>query len=129
MQAKALGDDIIQGVARNYTISDVKWVVPISPDRNDTVMGTIQDVVRHLENVAPDIAKANFPSDLSPESTSVPVPFDGALVKTTASSKIECDVAEKKAWTTAIMVGIQHLSLVWGTPGNTAVCPYTSLRV
>ncbi|KAG6360965.1 hypothetical protein INS49_012033 [Diaporthe citri] len=38
----------------NYSIVDLEWIVPISPYRNDTVIGTIQDVANHLAIVDPE---------------------------------------------------------------------------
>jgi hypothetical protein len=37
----------------NATIVDLKWIVPVSPYRNSTVVGTVQDVANHLKIVDP----------------------------------------------------------------------------
>lgn len=38
----------------NHSIVDLEWIVPITPDRNDTVIGTIEDVAKHLAMVDPE---------------------------------------------------------------------------
>ncbi|POS77745.1 hypothetical protein DHEL01_v203863 [Diaporthe helianthi] len=51
--ALPVNDDTFNPLA-NATIVDIKWIVPISANRTDTVFGTIEDVARHLSVVAPE---------------------------------------------------------------------------
>lgn len=54
MLLKAPVSDDLDDPLANYTIVDLEWIVPINPGRNDTVVGTIQDVAKHLATVDPE---------------------------------------------------------------------------
>ncbi|KAG6362894.1 hypothetical protein INS49_007989 [Diaporthe citri] len=119
LAAPTFANDIMEGPTGNYTMADVKWEVPISPDRTDTVTGTVEDVTRHLQVLAPEILQAINTSAPGLEApTSDPVPFGGALVKTPAPNEVKCEVFNFRADAQAIHSGILYLSKLSGKPSN-----------
>ncbi|KAI7777069.1 hypothetical protein LA080_004032 [Diaporthe eres] len=118
LAAPTRAEDTIRGLPGNYTMVDIQWEVPISADRTDTVTGTIEDVIRHLEFVAPDILDSQHVPTPGLEPTSVPVPFDGALVKTPDPSKVSCDPYGAGGTKDNYSDGIRYLKTVPGKPTN-----------
>lgn len=108
---------------------DIQWEVPISADRTDTVTGTIEDVIRHLEFVAPEILDAQHAPAPGLEPTSVPVPFNGALVKTPDPSKVSCDPYGAGGTKDNYSDGIRYLKAVSGKPTNGGVRSLHFLRI
>lgn len=105
---------------------DTKWEVPISADRTDAVTGTVQDVIRHLEVVAPETLEANNVSLAGPgtEPTDVPLPFHGPLVKTPAPKDVNCKILQTPAYARDIKDGIKYLK---GLSGKASIDPVRPL--
>lgn len=117
----------MQGPLGNSTITTITWEVPITPGRTDTVTGTVEDVIRHLEAVAPEILpEASITSVPGLEPASVPTPFDGALAKRATPSNVLCDELLTYAGREAIKDGYYHLMGLDGSPENGPVS-HTSL--
>lgn len=106
----------------NATIVDLKWIVPISPDRNDTVIGTIQDVAKHLSIVDPEgFAAINESIN---EAVAAPWPQRPAVSYSSNDdpgmydpTDYACGVYEWSANGLRIKEGIEYLRRVPGTPG------------
>jgi hypothetical protein len=106
----------------NASIVDIEWIVPISPDRNDTVIGTIQDVAKHLEMVDPE----RFAAVNKSINEAVAAPFPQRTAVSYSSSDdpgmydptdYACFVYDWSADGLRIKQGIQYLRKVPGTPG------------
>lgn len=115
---------------------DLEWIVPISPDRNDTVIGTIQDVANHLAIVDPEgfaainksineavIAPSSGLSSVSYSSNDV-LPAPGEYDPTDYT----CNPFKDLVSGTRIKYGVEYLRKVAGTPGSSPgpVCFNTS---
>ncbi|KAK2611386.1 hypothetical protein N8I77_004726 [Diaporthe amygdali] len=108
--------NVIQGLTANYTIEELQWDVPVSSGRNDTVTGTIQDVVRHLQAVAPErLAALNI-------STAEPIDvsslFNVPAIKTAKPSKVLCNIFDDQANGITIAQGMYYLRGIVGSPKN-----------
>lgn len=127
-QAPSVVKDTIQGPEGNYTLTDIKWEVPIGADRTETITGTIQDVIRHLEVVAPEILEANNISTTTADpSTDSPAPFDGTLsAKIARPDNVDCNAMATVAKSKRIMDGVRYLHGVSGKPKNDPVSPPTN---
>lgn len=121
-------DNIFGGPMSKYDITDIIWEVPINPERNITVVGTIEDVIHHLQQVAPEIAEAKFPSVPRSESTSVLLSSAGASINTPAPNKVTCGISDHTASFAQIMVGVRYLRLLRNGPGMGPVCHSSSLN-
>ncbi|KKY34102.1 hypothetical protein UCDDA912_g05910 [Diaporthe ampelina] len=109
LAAQALANDIVQGPAGTYTVVDIQWQVPINPGRTDTVVGTVEDVIRHLAVVAPEILGAKNILVPGPEPTDVPVPLAGPLVKTPQPTNLQCDLFQNGGKMLKFYDGIRYL--------------------
>lgn len=103
---------------------DLEWIVPITSDRNDTVIGTIQDVAKHLAMVDPEgFAAVNKSIN---EAIAAPLP-DRPTVSYSSSDDpgmydrayYGCGVYgdKRNADGNRIKDGISYLRKVQGTPG------------
>lgn len=117
-----LSDDFNNPLAK-YTIVDLEWNVPVSPDRNDTVIGTIQDVANHLATVDPE----GFPAVNNSIKEAVADPyFDHATASYRSSDSTEeykplelyCNIFQGSASGLRIKWGIEYLRKIIGTPGE-----------
>lgn len=122
-QAPSVVKDTIQGPDGKYTITDIKWEVPIGGNRTETITGTIQDVIRHLEVVAPETLEANNISTTTPEDpTDSPAPFEGTLsAKFAEPAAVDCNALGTVAPSKRIMEGVGYLHKVSGKPKNDPV--------
>lgn len=110
---------MIEGPTRNYTTTDIEWVIPIGDGRNFTASGTVEDVIRQLEIVAPEALKAGNVSTpgSEPDPASVSATSDAVLTKRDPlyPFNILCDnfgMVEKRH----LKQGIEHLRRVNGMP-------------
>lgn len=105
--------------------------MPIGGDRTETVTGTIEDVIRHLEVVAPEILEANNMSTATPEDhTDGPAPFEGTLsAKFAQPDNVNCDALDTYARAKKIMEGVGYLHKVSGKPTNGPVSPPQTLTI
>lgn len=108
----------------NYTIVDLEWTVPIGADRNDTIVGTIQDVANHLATVDPEGFTAVNKS--INEAVAAPRP-DRSSVSYSSSddsygeydrTDYSCNPFSPKVSGLRIRYGVQYLRRVKGTPGQ-----------
>ncbi|KAG8162584.1 hypothetical protein KVR01_008349 [Diaporthe batatas] len=116
--ALPVNDDTFDPLA-NATIVDLKWTVPISPGRTDTVFGTIEDVARHLSVVDPKRFAANqdsiydgvtaSPPDHPAVSDSTKDDQDGLYDVGRAVCRLYDDAKGN-----TIMTGIEHLRALVG---------------
>lgn len=121
-----INDDAFDPLA-NATIVDIKWIVPISPWRTDTVIGTIEDVGRHLSVVNPERFAANEHSIYDGVSASLP---DRPTVSYSTKGDDDglydpapyvCGLYDD-AQGNPIKTGIKHLRAVVGPASLEAVC-------
>lgn len=103
---------------------DLEWIVPITPDRNDTVIGTIQDVAKHLAMVDPEgFAAVNKSIN---EAIAAPLPGRPTVSYSSSDDPGMYDPAyygcgvygdKRNADGKRIKDGIAYLRKVQGTPG------------
>ncbi|KAI7779047.1 hypothetical protein LA080_001393 [Diaporthe eres] len=120
--AAPVSDNLDDALA-NYTIADLEWIVPISPDRNDTVIGTIQDVANHLAIVDPEgFAAVNESIN---EAVNAPSPGRSSVSYTSSDSPGEYDPTDYSCnpfhdFVSGLRIkyGVEYLRKVKGTPGQ-----------
>lgn len=110
---------MIEGPTGNYTIADIEWVIPLGDGRNFTASGTVENIIRQLEIVAPHVLKAGNVSAPGSEHelASVSATSDAALTKVDPlyPYHILCDNFGK-VQKRHLKQGIQHLRRLNGMP-------------
>ncbi|KAK7728242.1 hypothetical protein SLS63_006690 [Diaporthe eres] len=115
--------DKLDDALANYTIADLEWIVPISTDRNDTVIGTIQDVANHLAIVDPEgFAAVNESIN---EAVNAPPPGRSSVSYSSSDSPGEYDPTDYSCnpfhdFVSGLRIkyGVEYLRKVKGTPGQ-----------
>ncbi|KAI3395804.1 hypothetical protein diail_817, partial [Diaporthe ilicicola] len=113
----ALSSDTVADPMDNYTIEDIKWTVQISPDRNDTVTGTIQDVADHLAFFDPkafDILNKSIADSVEARPFGAP----GVAFDVVNGTGYLCNIYPSTANGTRVEDGIEYLRKVKGSPTN-----------
>lgn len=121
-------DNLFGGPVSNYNIQDMTWEIPISSERNVTVVGTIEDAIHHLQQVAPEVAEARFPSPSGPESNTALLSSASASLNTPRPKNVTCSQDHKKAVHWHIQTGVMYLRRLHSGPEMSPVCHSNSLN-
>ncbi|KAJ0117368.1 hypothetical protein J7T55_003782 [Diaporthe amygdali] len=109
--------DALDDSMADYAIVDIEWNVRASPDRNDTVIGTIQDVVKHLSIVDP-VGFAALNKSINDASDDGPSHHSYNILNMYNPTDYYCNIYNGMADGPAIKTGIKYLRHVDGTPGQ-----------
>lgn len=112
----------------NYNVQDITWEIPISSERNVTVVGTIEDAIRHLQQVAPEVAEAKFLSASSPESNTALLSSASVSLNTPRPNNVTCSQDQKKAVYWHIQTGVMYLRKLYSGPEMSPVRHSNSLN-